>query len=122
MKAIHEAAEGRPIDLVSDVVGGTQLHDLFEVVRPGGRVVTAGAIAGPIVEFDIRTVYLKHLDFVGSTMGTQEEFAKLVQFINEGMFKPIIGGVYDLKELPKAQEDFKAKKFVGNLVIVPAAG
>ena len=45
-----------------------------------------------------------------------------MQFINEGMFDPIIGGIYDLKELPKAQEDFKAKKFVGNLVIVPAAG
>ncbi len=113
------AAEERPIDLVADVVGGAQLHTMFEAVRPGGRVVTVGAIAGPIVEFDIRTMYLKHLDFVGSTMGTEDEFARLVQFINEGRFKPVVGGVYDLRELPAAQNDFKAKKFVGNLVIVP---
>ena len=119
LKAVREAAEERPIDLVADVVGGAQLHGMFEVVRPGGRVVTVGAISGPIVEFDIRTMYLKHLDFVGSTMGTEEEFARLVQFINEGRFKPVIGGVYDLRDLPAAQNDFKAKKFVGNLVIVP---
>ena len=116
---ILKAAEDRPIDLVADVVAGPQLSSLFEVVRPGGRVATSGSIAGPVVEFDVRTIYLKHLDFVGATLGTPDEFARLVQFINEGRFKPVVGGVYDLKDLPTAQNDFKSKKFVGNLVVTP---
>ncbi len=52
-------------------------------------------------------------------MGTQDEFRELVQYINEGQFAPVVGGVYCLKDLTAAQNDFLAKRFVGNLVVVP---
>jgi NADPH:quinone reductase-like Zn-dependent oxidoreductase len=56
-----KAAGGRPIDVVADVVGGDVFADLLNVLRPMGRYVTAGAIAGPVVRLDLRTLYLKQL-------------------------------------------------------------
>ncbi len=56
--------------MVADVVGGDVFADLLNVLRPMGRYVSAGAIAGPMVRLDLRTLYLKQLELIGSTMGT----------------------------------------------------
>ena len=50
--AVAKAAGGRPIDVVADVVGGDVFADLLNVLRPMGRYVSAGAIAGPVVRLD----------------------------------------------------------------------
>ena len=117
--ALAAAAGGRKIDVVADIVGGAQFAHVLEALRPEGRYVSAGAIAGPIVRFDLRTMYLKHLELIGSTMGTRKEFKDLVGYIVSGRLKPLVAGTYPLKEIRRAQEDFKKKEFFGKLVILP---
>jgi NADPH:quinone reductase-like Zn-dependent oxidoreductase len=117
--AASEAADGRSIDVVTDVVGGEIFPDLLNVLRPKGRYVVAGAIAGPVVRLDLRTVYLKHLELIGSTLGTREDFADLVRYVAEGRLIPLLSGCYPLSEIRRAQEDFKDKDFFGKLVLVP---
>ncbi|MGB3683762.1 MAG: alcohol dehydrogenase family protein [Rubrobacteraceae bacterium] len=117
--AVSEATGGRPVDVVADVVGGEIFPDLLNVLRPLGRYVTAGAIAGPVVRLDLRTLYLKHLELIGSTVGTREEFAELVKLLETGELKPLLAGVYPLSEIRRAQDDFKKKDFFGKLVLVP---
>src|SRR3712207_1652315 len=73
---VRKAADGRSVDVVADVVGGPAFAKLLNVLRPMGRYVAAGAIAGPVVSLDLRTLYLKQLELIGSTMGTHEEFAR----------------------------------------------
>ena len=46
------------LDVIVDLVAGEQWKQLLEILKPGGRYVAAGAIAGPIVELDVRTLYL----------------------------------------------------------------
>lgn len=118
-RAVSEAAGGRPVDVVADVVGGEIFPELLNVLRPLGRYVTAGAIAGPVVSLDLRTLYLKHLEVIGSTGGTHEEFAELVNLLEKGKLKPLLAGTYPLSEIGRAQEDFKEKDFFGKLVLVP---
>jgi NADPH:quinone reductase-like Zn-dependent oxidoreductase len=117
--AVAKAAGGRPIDVVADVVGGNVFADLLNVLRPMGRYVTAGAIAGPVARLDLRTLYLKQLELIGSTMGTHEEFASLVEHIASGGIKPLLARTYSLSDLGRAQRDFMHKNFFGKLVIIP---
>ena len=116
------AAGGLPIDVVADVVGGDAFADLLSVLRPMGRYVTAGAIAGPVVRLDLRTLYLKQLELIGSTMGTHEEFASLVGHIASGRVKPILARTYPLSDVRQAQRDFMNKNFFGKLVLIPTRG
>lgn len=116
--AVSDASGGRPVDAVADVVGGGSFPDLLNVLRPEGRYVVAGAIAGPSVSLDLRTVYLKHLELIGSTMGSREDFADLVRHVTEGRVKPLLAGVYPLSDVRRAQEDFRRKGFFGKLVLV----
>lgn len=118
-RAVGVATGGEPIDVVVDVVAGPLFTHLLAILRPGGRYATCGAMAGPVVPIDLRTVYLKHLQIHGSSQGTRADFRRLVRYIEEGRLRPLVGGVYKLSDIHDAQADFKDKKFVGNLVVVP---
>jgi NADPH:quinone reductase-like Zn-dependent oxidoreductase len=107
------------VDVVADVVAGDQVSNLIDVLRIGGRYVTAGAIAGPKVIVDWRKIYLKHLTIFGSTLGTQQEAKDIVDYVAAGKLKPLLAGTYSLEQIVQAQKDFKKKDFFGKLVIVP---
>jgi len=107
------------VDMVADLVAGPSWPQLLDVLRPGGRYSTAGAIAGPMVELDVRTLYLKDLTFFGSTYQPPEVFQNLVGYIERGDIKPLVSQTYPLDQIHQAQEDFLAKKFVGKLVLIP---
>lgn len=119
--AVAEATGGKPIDVVADLIGGPAFNDLLRILRPEGRYTTAGAIAGPVVQLDLRTMYLKQLQLHGSSQGTRADFRRIVHYIEEKKIKPLVGGVYRLSDFHNAQTDFMAKDFVGKLVVVPDA-
>ncbi|EHK55840.1 alcohol dehydrogenase [Mesorhizobium alhagi CCNWXJ12-2] len=119
LAAVNEATAGQAIDVVADLVGGAMFNDLLRILRPEGRSTTAGAIAGPVVQLDLRTMYLKQLQLHGSSQGTRADFRRIVRYIEEGKIRPLVGGVYRLSEFHRAQTDFMAKDFVGKLVVVP---
>ena len=106
-------------DVVIDLVAGDNWNQLIEILKPGGRYATSGAIAGPIVNFDVRTLYLKDLTFYGCTYQPIEVFKNLIRYIEKGKVKPLVAKTYPLKEIKKAQEDFLSKKHVGKLVLLP---
>ncbi len=110
---------GANVDVVADVVGGTGFAALLALLRPGGRYVTAGAVGGPVVTLDLRTLYLKRLDLLGSTLGTSQEFSTIVAHIEAGRLRPLLAASYPLSDLPRAQADFLQKRFFGKLVVVP---
>ncbi len=111
--------EHRSYDVVIDVVGGDAWPALIESLVPGGRYATSGAIAGPIVACDLRTVYLNDLTIYGCTFTPHIVFAELVDHINAGHIKPRIAKTYDLADIAEAQSDFAAKKYAGKLVLIP---
>ncbi len=118
-EAVFQSIGQRPVDVIADVVGGENFPTLIRLLRTGGRIVTAGAIAGPVVQFDLRTIYLNHVELFGSTLGTRKEFNDLVRYIETDRLTPLLAGTYPLEDIAQAQKDFESKDFVGKLVIVP---
>ena len=114
------AALGRAaVDVVADVVAGPLFPALLNALKPKGRYVTCGAIAGPLVSLDLRTLYLRHLELIGSTLGTRDQFARLVALIAAGRVVPLVAATYPLSEIAAAQAAFKEKAFFGKLVLLP---
>lgn len=105
-------------DAVVDVVGGAQFGALLQVLKPGGRYAVAGAISGPIVELDLRTLYLKDLRLIGCTVLEPEVFPNLVGYIERGEIKPVLAATYPRAEIVAAQEAFLTKRHVGKVVLV----
>ena len=90
--------------------------------KEGGGLKTtgrrpAGAIAGPMVNMDLRTFYLRDLTFTGATIVPPGVFADLVGYIERGEIKPMVANVFPLENLVDAQKAFIAKQHVGNIVV-----
>ena len=105
------------IDVVIDSVGGPRCAMLFSVLERFGRYATAGAIAGPRVELDLRTLYLKDLSLFGCTMLEPRIFENLVGHIERREIRPLIGASFPLQDIVDAQRAFLSKSHVGKIVL-----
>ncbi len=84
-------------DMVIDLVGGPRWTDLLDSLRNGSRYITSGAIAGPIVELDLRTLYVRDLTLIGSTWQPRSVFGDLISYIEAGEIRPVIAETWPLR-------------------------
>ena len=105
------------IDAALDMVAGNQWPQILKVLKKGGRYGICGAIAGPMVEFDVRDCYLKDLSLCGTTFQSKESFEQLISFVEQGKIKPVVAKVFPLKDIVKAQEAFLSKKYIGKIAL-----
>ncbi|MGD2172136.1 MAG: alcohol dehydrogenase family protein [Gammaproteobacteria bacterium] len=114
--AIRDAAGG-PVDVALDVVGGASFMPLVDALRQGGRYSSSGAIAGPLVEFDLRQLVYKDLRLTGATIVPPGTMRRLVGLIERNLLRPLLARTFPLRDLALAQETFMQKQHVGNIVV-----
>ncbi len=117
--ALREAIGSDSVSVVADVVGGDDWPTLIDALARGGRYTVSGAIAGPMVSLDLRTLYLRDLTFTGATVVPPGVFADLVGYIERGEIRPLLAASYPLKDLRAAQQSFIDKQHIGNIVVIP---
>ena len=115
LKALFEPEH---FDAAVDIVGGTQFGAILNVLKRGGRYGVSGAISGPIVELDLRTLYLKDLALFGCTVLEPQVFPNLIGYIERGEIQPVVAATYPLFDIVTAQEAFLTKNHVGKIVLV----
>lgn len=107
------------VDVVVDNVAGPNFPQMLKVLKRGGRYVSSGAIAGPIVSLDMRDMYLKDITLIGSTAWDEPVFPNLISYIEKGEIRPLLARTYPLEQIAEAQREFMAKTHIGNFVLVP---
>jgi len=109
----------KSVDVVVDNVAGPCFGGMLKVLKRGGRFVSSGAIAGPLVEFDMRDLYLKDLTLIGCTAWDEPIFSNLVSYIEKGEIMPLLAKTFPLKKIVEAQREFTDKRHVGKFVLIP---
>ena len=107
------------VDVVIDNVGGSGFGGMLEVLKRRGTYVSSGAIAGPVVQLDMRTMYLKDIRLLGCTGWDEPVFPHLIGYIERGEIRPLLAQTYPLEQIATAQQDFGEKRHVGKLVLIP---
>ncbi|SPH27325.1 hypothetical protein ASD8599_03791 [Ascidiaceihabitans donghaensis] len=90
------------IDVVIDLVAGEQWPSLLEVLRRGGRYLTAGAIAGPMSQIDVRTLDLKDLTLMRCTFQEDEVFTNSIRYIEANEIRSVVAKTYPLRDIAQA--------------------
>ena len=106
-------------DVAVDNVAGAGFGEVLAGLRRGGGYVSSGAIAGPVVELDIRTVYLRDLRIIGCTAWDEPVFPNLIGYIERGEIRPAVAKTFALRDIVAAQQEFLRKEHVGKFVLVP---
>jgi len=107
------------VDVVIDNVAGAGFTPLLKLLGRGGRYASSGAIAGPMVNMDMRDFYLKDLRLIGCTAWDEPVFPNLVGYIERGEIIPLVAKTFPLKDIAIAQQEFLKKQHFGNFVLIP---
>lgn len=107
------------INVVVDNVAGSGFPSMLKLLKRGGRFVSSGAIAGPMVDLDMRDLYLKDITLIGTTMWDEPVFPNIVRYIEQGEIRPLLAKTFPLSSIAEAQEEFLQKKHVGKFVLIP---
>jgi zinc-binding alcohol dehydrogenase/oxidoreductase len=109
------------VDLTVDHVGGEAFDAMVSLARPGSRIVTFGATAGPKVTVVMPRIFLKHLTILGTAMGTNEEFGAMLDLFAEHGLQPTINEAFPLQETAAAMEYMEEGSGIGKIVLdIPA--
>ncbi|MEM7653056.1 MAG: alcohol dehydrogenase family protein [Pseudomonadota bacterium] len=111
----------KTVDVAVDNVAGDGFPQMLKVLKRGGRFVSSGAIAGPIVELDMRDMYLKDITLIGCTAWDEPVFPDLISYIEKNEIRPLVAKIFPLNQIAVAQQEFLEKTHFGNFVLVPPA-
>ncbi len=104
-------------DLVIDNVGPATLKQSMRAAKPGGRIAICGATSGPKFELTLPVLFFRHLELIGSSMGTHAQFARAFNWVSLGKAKAPVAKVFDFEQLPDALRYLESGNQVGNVVL-----
>ena len=114
-KLFQSAVEG--LDVIIDSAAGDDFKHLIELANPGGKIVFYGGTQGPISTLNPQKIFWKHLSILGTTMGTQKEFAAMLSLFETHKIKPVIDEVFDMADAEKAIRKMDNAAQFGKIVL-----
>jgi zinc-binding alcohol dehydrogenase/oxidoreductase len=114
-KDVRAQSGGGPT-LVIDSVGGDTLARALDIARPGARVVTYGGTTGD-AKIRMFSVFWKHLDILGTSMGSPADFAAMLELFSASTLEPAIDEVVPLAGVPGAAQRMLDGEQFGKIVI-----
>jgi NADPH:quinone reductase-like Zn-dependent oxidoreductase len=115
--AIRDRTDGRGVDVVIDSAGEAAYAPNLAVLRKGGRLVICGVTTGGSPPADLRQIYMRQLEVVGSTLGSRAELAQVLALAAAGRLSPVIDGAYPLERVREATERMERGEQFGKLVL-----
>lgn len=103
--------------VVIDSAAGEGFNKLIDLALPGGRIIFYGGTQGVISAISPQKVFWKQLSILGSTMGTEEEFKHMIEFVEEKKLKPVIDRIFPYHEAEKALQRMHNSEQFGKIIL-----
>ncbi len=104
-------------DIIIDGAGGDGVGHLLNLAAPGGRVIFYGATKGNASNLEMRRIFWKQLNVLGSTMGNPSDFKSMVDFVNQHRIKPVVDKIFPFDEGESALKRMDDAKQFGKIVL-----
>jgi zinc-binding alcohol dehydrogenase/oxidoreductase len=109
------ALGGEKMDLVIECVGAATFNKSLKQLRQGGTIVTFGASAGDVVEFNLRDFFYGQYRLFGSTLGSGEEYHEMLEFMEKHQIRPVVDTMYSLEEFGEAFKRMENAEQLGKI-------
>ncbi len=108
------------IDVIYEHIGGTHWNKELTLLKYGSTIVTTGATTGYDVKTDLRHIFFKGINILGSTQGTRAELEQGLFWMSRGKLKAIIDSVYSLEDAAQAHKKMvTGKGLFGKILLKP---
>ncbi|MHC4571116.1 MAG: zinc-binding dehydrogenase [Planctomycetota bacterium] len=116
-QCVRDVTSGRGVDVVIDTVGAATWPINFSAVRRGGKIVLCGVTSGPEAHTNLQMLYWNQLTILGSTMGSDDDFRKMLKAVATVKIEPIIDSVMPLENVQEAMGKMEAGNQFGKIVL-----
>lgn len=110
---------GEGVDVVVNYTGGDTWVRSLKAIKHGGRLLTCGATAGYDPQTDIRYIWRKEMDILGSDGWQREDLIQLIDAVRSGQIKPVIDRVLPLEETREGHRMIEDREVFGKVIITP---
>ena len=116
-EVVWEETGRRGVDVVIDSVGEAVWEGCVRALAKGGRLVTYGATTGPEGKIDIRRMFWKQIEVMGSTMATHAQFRDAMDAVFGGPLEPVVDRVFPMEEIEAAHRHLEEGEQFGKVVL-----
>jgi len=107
----------RGVDVVIEHVGGEVMTKSVVATASGGRIVTCGATAGFEPKIDLRHVFFRQIEILGSTMGSKGSMFTILEHVKAGRLKPVVDRVLPLWDAAEGHRLLESRAVFGKVVL-----
>jgi NADPH:quinone reductase-like Zn-dependent oxidoreductase len=118
-REVRRLTEKRGVDVVFEHTGAETWPGSVQVLAKNGRLVTCGATSGYDARTDLRQVFYRHLNLLGSFMGSKAELIEAMKFVARGPLRAVVAETLPLRDARRAHEQMQNRAQFGKLVLVP---
>ncbi|HEY0808626.1 MAG TPA: alcohol dehydrogenase catalytic domain-containing protein [Longimicrobiales bacterium] len=118
-RQIWKDTDKRGVDVVIDSVGEAIWASCVRSLARGGRLIVYGATTGFRAELDLRVVFWKQIEVLGTTMANRSEFEEVMRLVFSGALRPVVDSVMPLSEIRAAHDRLERGQHFGKIVVVP---
>jgi NADPH:quinone reductase-like Zn-dependent oxidoreductase len=105
------------LDVIIDSACGDSMNELIAALKPGGKFVFYGATKGLPKALNMRQIFWNHLQLLGSTMGSDDDFCKMIDFCIEHQILPILDKTFEFTDAIAAFDRMKNGDQFGKIII-----
>ncbi|HEX5964786.1 MAG TPA: zinc-binding dehydrogenase [Pyrinomonadaceae bacterium] len=118
-KEVKRLTNRQGVDVVVEHTGAATWPGSIASLKTGGRLVTCGATSGYDAHTDLRQVFYRHLNLLGSFMGSKGELLEAMKFVEQGKIRGVVDRVLPLSEARQAHELIENRAQFGKVVLKP---
>ena len=107
------------IDLSFDHIGETHFNKQLTLLKYGATLVSCGATTGYDAKIDLRHIFFKGINVLGSTQGTKAELDEGLYWMGQGKIKAAVDSVYTFEQAAEAHTKMLSGKFFGKILLKP---
>ncbi len=113
----YDAISVRNVDVVVESVGGAGFDASLRALAWGGRLVCCGATDGADVRLNLRSLFFKQLEVVGSTMGSSADMLAAWREVQAGRIRPVVDRVLPMSRIADAHGVLERREAFGKVVL-----
>ncbi len=115
--AVRDITIDRGVDIAFDTAGAATMPINFDAVKRGGKIVICGVTSGPKVELNLQALYWNQLSIIGSTMGSNDDFFRMLKAIDAAKLKPVVDSVFPVVKVRDAMTKMETGAQFGKIVL-----
>lgn len=118
-KKVREITKKQGVDVVFEHIGKSTFPQEISLLKNGGTLVATGATTGYDSTIDLRYLFFKGTNLLGSTQGTKAELEQVIYWTSKGKIKPLIGQILPFSDMVKGHIMMANGDQMGKIVTTP---